>query len=892
MKYHAMPIIIGALLCLSLIDAQTAAHENRRSGGDTARDKERDARVLNESIALLRQQNTAQSEDEILLAETAGHERASAASHEGENKQSAAITPEEAETRASSYRQTPLRTGATRAPRPGRRPSPNPLEFMSRRTIRDAIMHPVEFGEPGLGFSPPDWTEPLRDIEADTMVTDMNTGETVLTDNVRLRLGEMLFSSDEFRYSEEAGSYRATGNVLVRQHYSELSAGLLEYFAPEPEVVEKTFILEPAPTEQDFARRRLTMGRLRAEQLNVVGPTRRLYADYVDYDFAQQTGELRNARGLAAVFYYDAERVRILGPDDAIIENASFTTCSKEDPHYRIRVKELTIKGGKVVSAQKARLQLGRYKPPFYLPFWKGGSNQPWMLDFDSGRRAEIGYFTNVGVQFDVTPEVSVGPRFMPTTKQGIGVGGDLFYDFYNKPSSYLYRTKGDAHILYTTKDRGYGLWRHRYDLDNDLAVRVETEQWSDREFFKDFFYDEYRNRTTPRTFANVTYRQPDYIATGTVRVNTHSWIREAERLPEGTFHLIERPLFHNFYGAYDNVTGYNRRKQYDLQAARTVHIARLSYDWDPHPALGVTPFYEAEGSWYQRLATRNDSASRFSNTIGATLQTRFHKIYPGMLGFSGFKHVVVPSVTYSYRPSSTMNPYDAPQYDALDNVYGRSRIESKISNVFYGREAESNEVWQVGRLTLYQGNDFWNEIRKSDDYEVEIDVRPRPWWGAQLVGERHISARHAAMEHPNWLARWFPGIYGRFNDEAWRDEIYALEGSSADYSRILSQVYYDDTLLGGKFSSRVGFAYTDTGGRVYNREILYGVGYKLGENWGLGFEHIYNLKDGELRSQTYELRRRFHCWESALRVRDRESGLDVNVEISLVALPGTAIKF
>ena len=163
-----------------------------------------------------------------------------------------------------------------------------------------------------VGFEPPDWTEPLRDIEADTMVTDLKTSETVLKSNVRLRLGEMLFNSDEFRYSEEAGSYKASGNVVVKQQQSQLTAASVEYFAPEPEVVERTFILEPAPSEAAFEKRRLTMGRLLAEKLEVIEPTRHLYADYVDYDFASQTGELRNTHGLAAVFFYNAEHVQIL----------------------------------------------------------------------------------------------------------------------------------------------------------------------------------------------------------------------------------------------------------------------------------------------------------------------------------------------------------------------------------------------------------------------------------------------------------------------------------------------------------------------------------------------------------------------------------------------------
>jgi len=107
-----------------------------------------------------------------------------------------------------------------------------------------------------------------------------------------------------------------------------------------------------------------------------------------------------------------------------------------------------------------------------------------------------------------------------------------------------------------------------------------------------------------------------------------------------------------------------------------------------------------------------------------------------------------------------------------------------------------------------------------------------------------------------------------------------------------LTQVYYDNTLLGGRVSARLGFAYTDTRGEIYNREILYGMGYRLSDKWGVGFEHIYNLNEGDMRSQTYELRRRFECWESALRFRDRESGFDVDVEFSLVAFPGSAIKF
>lgn len=790
------------------------------------------------------------------------------------------------------YRRLPLHTGGVRAPRPGR-PSANPLKQLDRRTVQDAITRPLEFGEPSLGFQPPDWTEPLRDIEADSMVTNLDSNETVLKDNVRLRLGAMQFRSDEFRYTEDEGHYTAAGHVRVRQHDSFLMADRLTYTAPAPEVVERTFVLEPGPDEQRFARRRLSMGRLLAENLHVIEPTRELYAEYVDYDFSTQQGELRNAQGVATVFYYNAEKIRINGPEDAVMDNVWITTCPVPDPFYRINAKKLTIRGREEVTARNVRLQIGRFKTPVYVPFWRGGADRPYMLDFDSGRRAEIGYFANLGLQLEATPQFSLGPRIMPTQKEGVGLGGDLYYDYMRKPSSYLYRTKGEARVLHTTEDRGYGLWRHRYEYDDDLIVRVEAEQWSDEEFFKDFFYDEYRSRTTPRTFANVTYRKPEFIATGTARVNTHSWIEETEYLPEATFHLLERPLVDRFYVAFDTISGYNRQKRRGIEGARSVNVARLTYDWEPHRAVNITPFYEAEGTWYQRTADWDDSGTRFSNTLGVTARTRFHKIYPGFLGFSGFKHVVEPSITYSYRPSSTMSIEDAPQYDFLDNVYGRSRVETKISNLFYGRDAETNEVWQAGRLTLYQGNDFWNEMRKADDYELELDIRPRPWWGAQMVGEIHnINDDLNLLEAPAFYKRWFYNAYENLIGAPFNDEADDYNSASTDFSRLLTQVYYDNTLLGGRVTARLGFAYTDTRGEIYNREILYGMGYRLSDKWGVGFEHIYNLKDDYMRSQTYELRRRFECWESALRFRDRESGFDVDIEFSLVAFPGSVIKF
>ncbi len=816
----------------------------------------------------------------------------------------------------STYHQYPVR-GSLRAA-PSMRASANPLERPGKLGLRDSLTRPVEFGEPSLGFSPPDWTEPLRDIEADSMKTDLTTGRTVLNNNVRLHLGKMSFSSESFAYSNESASYEASGNVLVEQADSKLTAGTLSYNAPEVKVAEESFILEPHDP-QSLAKRRLSMGRMIGDYVHVIEPTRELRADHLDYNFATEKGDLTNARGNAALFFYKAGKLQILGPKDTIAQDAWITTCPNEDPHYRILMDEVVTSDGEIVSAKGARLQLGHTKLPFTIPFAAGEEGESTStLDFTTGGFARTGTFINVAQMYKLSPELSLGPRLMPTEKQGVGIGGDMSYDYTKTPSSPLFMTKGELHTLMTTNERGYLEWYHRYECTPELVVRAQVEEWSDQYFFKDFFWDQYKNRTSPHNFVNLNYRQDGYIVSGTVNVDDYYWKtppdsdfpksdteeqREAltqkrglgtEKLPEASFHLLERPLVDHLYASFDTVNGYYDRHYgkdiRDLYGTRSVNTARLTYDWDPLPYLGVTPYYEVQGAFYQNELGTGNTTGAFSNVAGVTLQTRLHKEYPGMFNFSGFKHVVVPSVTLSYRPSSTLDPQLTPHFDALDGAEGRTRLESKISNIVYGRDAETKQVWQVCALNLYQGNDFWNEVRKTSDYEVELDLRPRPWWGFQMVGESHN------VEHPTLKLSHSSDPIGNLGDDFFGERSYAAsyrdQTGSADYNRILTQFYYDDTMRGGIFNTRVGFAYSDTASQITNEAILYGVGVRLGDAWSVSAEHIVDVHDGIMLRQTYEISRIFHCIEVGLRLRERQSGYDIGVKVNLAAFSGPPLKF
>ena len=61
-------------------------------------------------------------------------------------------------------------------------------------------------------------------------------------------------------------------------------------------------------------RHRLGQGILTAKKVEIIEPTRAISAELMDFDFANTTGELSNVRGQTGIYFYGAEKLRVLGP--------------------------------------------------------------------------------------------------------------------------------------------------------------------------------------------------------------------------------------------------------------------------------------------------------------------------------------------------------------------------------------------------------------------------------------------------------------------------------------------------------------------------------------------------------------------------------------------------
>jgi lipopolysaccharide assembly outer membrane protein LptD (OstA) len=579
----------------------------------------------------------------------------------------------------------------------------------------------------------------------------------------------------------------------------------------------------------------------------------------MEFNTLARRADLENVNGNTGPVYFGAKDLHVHGTNEISAEDFWLTTCDLPEPHYRLRVSHVTSTGPNEVVVQHARLQVGRTDTPLYLPRYAAslvpGEGSRLGTELTVAGNTALGTYLNVAQWFEINENLDLAPRLYATAKQGVGFGFDGRYDYMNDPSSPLYRSTGEMRTLLTTEDNGYTEWYHRQELTPDTVMLFQSEQWYERDVIKDFYSNDYENRTGPRTFLSVAHTRPEYMATGTIAPSTHDFTNETEKLPELTFHMFERQLAGGFYATFDTYAGYYETEPSTVNAGRSATVGRISYDWNVARGFNVLPFVELHGTYYSR--TLDDTADDFDGTVttGVTVQSRLQRNYPGFGNFTGFKHIIIPSTTLSYRPDATIDAQDLPQYDALDQRPGRVRVETTLDNILLGKNAANNMVWPVGRLTFYTGTDLENEAIKANDYEIDLEIRPRPSWGMRTVAEIH--------------------------DVSQSDDL-----PGEDFNRVITYGFYDNRLQDNSLNARAGFAFTESGPDVLNEEILYGLGYKFAKNWSFAFDHRYDFNRNEFTRQTYTLRRKLHDWEIALLVRDRQDSLDIGFSINLVDFP------
>ncbi len=530
--------------------------------------------------------------------------------------------------------------------------------------------------------------------------------------------------------------------------------------------------------------------------------------------------------------------------------NSMVTSDDYDKPTYRINAKTIVIVPGEYIEAKQATLRLGNSKiPVFYFPYYRAslkGDGPRWEIT--PGYRTAYGpYLLNTyhwyrSEAFDSS--IHLDGRY----KRGVGVGPDF---------QWRSKTWGDGTLkgyyandlepgvdsnLKPIDDDRYRIWfAHQANPRTNLTVTAVARYQSDPFVIHDFFEGEYRRNVQPSTFVEANQLWSNYSLDVLAQPQVNDFFETVERLPD-----IKLTGFRQQIGATplyyesESSVGYFRRNfasssTNDLFAAMradTLHQVVLPYNFfnwlNVEPRVGgrFTHYGEADG----RGTTTTDENRGVFNT-GMEVNTKASRLWPEVQSrlwqLDGLRHIVQPSINYSFVPnpsvsprrlpqfdyeiaSSRLLPIEFPDYNSIDAIDSQNALRLGLRN-----KLQTKRKGQLDNVVHWAVYSDYRITRREDqgtfsDVYSDLELKPFSWLLLRSdlrygTSERRINetiSQLAVMPNDIWSAS------------------VGHHYLRQDLSR---GVLYDDNLL---------------------LTTLY---YKVNENWGFRASHQYQMRDGTL---------------------------------------------
>ncbi len=576
---------------------------------------------------------------------------------------------------------------------------------------------------------------------------------------------------------------------------------------------------------------------------------------------------------------------RVYRANDAFV-----TTDNVDDPGYRIRTTQLKLAPNRFIEARNATVQLGDV-PVLYFPYYRRSLQQDGnRFEIIPGYRGEYGGYLLGTYYWSPYQNVDTALNLDYRQKRGIGVGPNIDYDlgqYGDGEFKYYYLQDQDPDENPFTdepiqEDRYRLHFSHQATLRTNLNATLMVRKQSDPLVTRDFLESEFRDNTQPDSYLELNQLWRNFSLNVLTRPRLNDFFGRVERLPDVKLSSFRQQIGASpLYYEGESSAGYFRRKfAFDRQPefasfrADTFHqlvLPKTFFGWlNVSPRVGgrFTQYGEANGPG----GTTDDEARAVFNT-GTEVSFKAHRVWPGVendfWNVHELRHIVEPSVNYSYIPTPNVRPFEVPQFDrklttfelpslyfpdfnAIDSIDGR--------NVFrYGLENRLQTKRQEGVVNFVDWGLYtdWrlNPRRRQDTFRdifSDLAFRPSSWLTLHsklrydIENTRLRLAQHGATIQPN--TKWSWSLAHRFVRTG---PVFGLGNNL-----IMSRFYY-----------------------------------RFNENWGARISHRFEARDGRLEEQEYTLYRDMRSWTAALSFRVREgrnepTDYSIAATLSLKAFP------
>jgi len=560
--------------------------------------------------------------------------------------------------------------------------------------------------------------------------------------------------------------------------------------------------------------------------------------DRMRYDVNTGRGTVRFASSAMYPWYGWGEKITRLSEKLYKVENGYVTTCDYLKPHWRIQAKEIFLHMDEKIVAKGAVVYVGKV-PLLYAPRYTHRLDDTrYPFTISPGHNSDWGAYLLTAYNTIIK---GVKTSFHLDYRQENGIAGGVDAAFSTKGGKGLletYYANDDHRELPDGKVEHDQRYRVHYAQTQDLGANtlatVELNKLSDIDFLDDFFRDRYEDDLQPQSFVNITRYHPRYTLSLFVRKRLNDFFNVTERLPELSMDIRNQriagtPFYYQSVNSFANLGqefADDSEPSYDTLRFDTYH--RLSFPRKYFGWLVMVPRAWVRGTYFTHgieeddlFRTAGGGELEFFTKIFRTWDTQNPK-----LGINGLRHVIEPSLIYSYAPDPTVEPEEIFQFDKVDTVDYMNQVKLGVRNKLQTKRR--NRTWDLIDFDLYtyyfpddnaEGNSFSDvfldlEIWPSNHFKFETDARWNTYDG--IMDE--FNSQFTVFDQDKWA----------FNIE---------HRHLADASDLLASEFY----------------------------------YRINADWAIKVYGRYEFERSDLEEVEVTLYRDLHGWQSAFSFRHRE---------------------
>lgn len=548
-------------------------------------------------------------------------------------------------------------------------------------------------------------------------------------------------NADTLEYSTDSKNVTATGNVEVLYKGAKLTCQRLTI-----------------NTETKYGE---AQGNVRLDQKEGVIEAHRMI-----YNFEIKSGTMYDAEFRANPYFGKMQQMKKLNDIEFIGSRTQMSTCSFDHPHYRIKSRKVDFLRGERLSAKDNLFTVGQkfQVPLLYLPQFDRSLKKPYMhVQFSPGTRKEWGQYLLTAWRYNLTEKICGDVLLDYRNLLGIAEGFNLNYadvGFGKGEFKFYYTQERDKSkdlssdvMVPKVFERYLARWRHKWQIDErtDLITEfykiVDSKRMihgNDFNFLREYFYREYEKDPQPISYFQIT-RTFLGNSSGNIllqpRVN--NWYTQLEKFPEVAYNLPSSqvgssPLYWENSSILEN---YNLRNAVGTISTTDSNETRFDFNnrlsWPAKIAfVQINPFVKNEATYYNKDVNYNHNLTRIIFSSGADLSTKFYRIFNIKTNFLGLdlnsiRHIITPTVAYTFQNTPTIPSSKLKQFDAVDAINGVTNkavfgLQNKLQTK---RNGSSVDLLDFRVDSSYQ---FKSSNNKSGgtltDFLLYLDVLPYSW--------------------------------------------------------------------------------------------------------------------------------------------------------------------